>query len=87
MTQMSIVSSRGVLVKRESTSKDAMTKFVSCVCISSAKAKVSLTANPLVVSGLTILTRNLANFYAGVLIDDNSGRSLGLLFTTTFDKS
>ena len=57
---MLIVSSRAMLVKRESISKLAMKRLGFLFKISRENSNVSLSAQSLVVSGLRMGTRNLA---------------------------
>ena len=74
---MLMVSSKGILVKRESTSRLAIYSWESCFRISSAKANESLTVNSLDVKGAKMGTKNLASLYAGVPIADKIGRNGG----------
>ena len=59
-TQISIVSSKGILVNNESTSRLAMCKLESCWKISSAKWNESMTVNSLAVEGVKNFSKNLA---------------------------
>ena len=68
MTQFSIVSSKGILLKRLSTSKLAMIQLQSVLVISLANANKSLSVYLLVLSGDKVGTAKLANFYDGVFI-------------------
>ena len=58
---MSIVSSKGMLVKRESTSSLPKKNSESCSTISPARANESFTHDSLLVKDFKIGTRNLAN--------------------------
>ena len=58
---MSIVSSSGMLVKRESTSMPPIKISESCSTISSAKGNESFTVYSLLVKDFKICTRNFAN--------------------------
>ena len=71
---MSIVSSSGILVKRESTSRLPIKNSESCSTISSAKAKESFTIYSLLVKDFKIGTRNFGNFLLRVLIFDKIGQ-------------
>ena len=59
---MSIVSSSGMLVKRESTSRLSIKNSESYSTISSAKADEPFTVYSLLVKDFKIGTRNLANW-------------------------
>ena len=67
---MSIVSSSGMLVNREWTSRLPMKNWESCSTISSAKTNESFTVYSLLVKDFKIGTRNFANLKVGVLIAD-----------------
>ena len=60
-TQILIVSSKGILVNNESTSRLAMCNLESCWQISSAKWNESMTANSLAVDGVKNFSKNFAN--------------------------
>ena len=77
LQQISIVSSSGMFVNKESTSNEDIHTLQSLDRISSANANVSFTVNSSLVSGSIILTRNLASLYVGVLIADRIGRNFG----------
>ena len=61
LVQMSIVSSSGLLVKRESTSRLPIKNSEPCSTIYSAKANETLTVYSLLVKDFKIGTRNFAN--------------------------
>ena len=67
---MSIVSSNGMLVKKESTSKLSIKNSESCSTISSAKANESFTLHSLLVKDFKVVTKYFADLYVGVLIAD-----------------
>ena len=71
---MSIVSSSGMLVKRESTSRLPIKNSESCSTISSAKVKESFTVYSLLIKDFKIGTRNFADLWVGVLITNKIGR-------------
>ena len=58
---MSIVSSKGIQVNNESTSRLAMCKLESCWQIYSAKWNESMTINSLAVEGVKNFSKNFAN--------------------------
>ena len=64
--QISIISSRGLLVKSESTSKLPIDNEGSCSQISSAKRNESLTVYSFLIKISNIGTKNLARLYVGV---------------------
>ena len=61
LTQISIVSSKGILGNKKSTSRLAMCKFESCRQISWSKLNESVTVNPLAVEGVKNFSKNFAN--------------------------
>ena len=75
--QISIVSSKGMLVSREFTSKLPIKKSGRWSTISSAKWKESYTVNSLVVKGFKIGTKNFADLSVGVFKTDKIGRNGG----------
>ena len=58
-TQIPMVSSKGILVNKVSTSILAMCKLESCWQISSAKWNESITVNSLAVEGVKNFSKNL----------------------------
>ena len=74
---MSIVSSRGVLVKRESTSRLPIKNSKSCSTVSSAQANESFIVYSLLVKDFKVGTRNFANLWVGVLVADKIDRKGG----------
>ena len=73
LVQISMVSSRGMLVKSESISKLPMKLLESCSTISVANLNESLTVYLLVVNGSKIGTKYLASLYVGVCKADKIG--------------
>ena len=73
---MSIVSSSGVLVKRESTSRLPIKNSKSCSTVSSAQTKVK---------DFKVGTRNFANLWVGVLVADKIDRKGGKTGFGIFD--
>ena len=73
--QVSIASSRGMLVKSESTSKLHIDNVEFCSHISSANWNESLTVYSLLVKGFNMGTKNLARSYVGVSKTDKTGRN------------
>ena len=59
--QISMVSSKGILVNKESTSRLAMCNLESCWQIYSAKWNESMTVNSLAVEGVKNFSKNFAN--------------------------
>ena len=76
--QISMVSSREMLVKSESISRLPMKLLESCSPISVAKLNESLTVYLLVISGSKIGTKYFVSLYAGVCkadkIDQKGGQ-------------
>ena len=72
---MQIVSSKGVLVKSESTSTLTIDNIGSCSHISSANWNESLTVYLLLVKGFDTETKNLAKLYVRVYKADKIGRN------------
>ena len=66
LVQILMVSSLGMLVKSESTSKLHMKLLEFCSTISVAKLNESLTVYLLLVNGSKIDTKCFASFYVGV---------------------
>ena len=77
-----IVSSKGMFVNNDSTSRPAIYRLWSWLTTSLAKSKKFFTVNSLVVSGDKIGFRYLANKYVGVFIADKIGLNFGVLLTT-----
>ena len=77
---MSIVSSSGISVNNESTSKDDKCNEASKLCTSFANENELLTVHSLVVIGVRSGTINLDNLY--VVVVDRIGLNFGLLLTT-----
>ena len=73
LVQISMVSSRRMLVKRESISKLPITLLESCSTISVAKLNESFTVYLLVVNGSKIGTKFFANLYVSVCKADKIG--------------
>ena len=76
-----IVSSNGMLVKRDSTSRLAMKSPGSWSAISLENSKLFFTVYILAVIGSRRGTKNLARLYVGVLIADIIGLKGGQLST------
>ena len=66
LVQISMVSSRGMLVKCESIHKLHMKLLESCSTISMSELNESLTVYLLVINGFKIGTKNFASLYEGV---------------------
>ena len=75
--QIFIVSARGILVNRESTSKLPIIRLLFWLTISSAKQKEPFTENSLAVIEASLGTKYLANLYVGVPIAERIGRKGG----------
>ena len=73
--QKSIVSSSGMLVKSDSTSKLPIDNVGACSHISSANWKKSLTAYSFLVERFNVRTKNLARLFVGVSKADRFGRN------------
>ena len=69
-----MVSFKGILVNKESTSNDVMYRLESCFLISSANENVSDTVCLLIVNSLSKGTKNFAKLYVDVPIADRIGR-------------
>ena len=69
MKQISIVSSRWMLVKSESSSKLSIDNVESCPHISSANWNESLSVYWFLVKGLNMGDKNLARLYVGFCAD------------------
>ena len=74
-----MVSSNGMLIKRLSMSKLAMTQLVSKLTTSSANESQSWTVNSLTVKDDKIGTKSFAKLEVGVPIADKMGRKDGQL--------
>ena len=72
-----MVSSRGILVNNESTSRLPMKSLLSWCTISSAKAKESFTVNSLKVIEESLRTKNLASLQLEVPIAETIGLNGG----------
>ena len=70
LVQISMVSSRGMLVKSESISKLSMKLLEPCSTISVERLNESLTVYLLLVNGSKIGTKYFASFYASVFKAD-----------------
>ena len=81
LVQISIVSSRGMFVNNESTSKLPIKRELSFSTISFANEKESLTVNSLDVIELIFGTKNFAILYDGVPIAESIGLKGGHLST------
>ena len=77
LVQISIVSSKVMLVKSESISKLPMKLLESCSTISLVKLSESLTVYLLSVSGSKIGTKYFASLYVGVYKADKIGLNGG----------
>ena len=77
LTQISIVSSRGMLVKSEPTSKLAIDNVGSCSHISSTNWNESLTVYSFLVKGFNMGTKNLARLHVRLSKADKIARNGG----------
>ena len=80
--QFWMVSSSGMLVKRLSTSRLAITQSGSSFTTSSEKENESWTVKSLTAKGDKKRTKKFARLYVGVPMADNIGRKNGQLFWT-----
>ena len=80
---MSVVSTRGMLVNRDVTSKEDMNKVESNSTTSLANENESATVYSFVVIGSMSGTRNLESLYVGVPIMETIGRNFGRLSTNS----
>ena len=74
---MSIVSSSGMLVKKESISRFHTQDSESCLIISSVSSNESSTAYSLLVNDFKIGAGNFVNLWVGILIVDKKGQKRG----------
>ena len=83
--QISIVSSRGVFVNKESTPNNAMYKSGFWLRTSVAKEQESLHTNLLMVNGEIIGTRYFAKWYEGVSMAERTCvKGVGVVTLTFF---
>ena len=77
LVQISMVSSRGMLVKSKSISKQPIKLLESCSRISVARLNEFLTMNLLVVNGSKLGTKYFASLYVGACKADKIGLKVG----------
>ena len=79
--QISTVSAKGMLVKRESTSRLAIVRAGSCKRASVANENESFAVYLLLVYSFKMVFRCCESLYVGLLIADRIGRSFGMPLT------